>query len=146
MHEAGPYPPQTRTLPLNFARKATMDHDQALTILKDLADGKDPETGDPFPPDSPYQRPDVIRALFHAAREMESTVASEARRGDPGKGSLPENAAGAPLASAVASTRSGKLRVAILKRRGGAVPAPLLLDVPRPGDTVAPPAATLEWE
>ncbi|MBL8528427.1 MAG: hypothetical protein JNL68_12135 [Burkholderiales bacterium] len=84
-----------------------MDHDQALTILKDLADGKDPETGDPFPPDSPYQRPDVIRALFHAAREMESTVASEARRGDPGKGSLPENAAGAPLASAAASPRRG---------------------------------------
>jgi hypothetical protein len=42
--------------------------------------------------------------------------------------------------------RSGKLRIAILKRRGGAVPAPLLLDVPRPGDTVVPPPATLEWE
>ena len=76
-----------------------------------------------------------------------------ARRCDPGAGSLPEDTAGAPLASAVASPcrgapapRSGKLRIAILKRRGGAVPAPLLLDVPRPGDTVASPTATLEWE
>ncbi len=60
--------------------------------------------------------------------------------------SLPENAAGAPLASAVASTRSGKLRVAILKRRGRAVPTPLLLDVSRPGDTVATPLTMLEWE
>ena len=44
------------------------------------------------------------------------------------------------------SPARGKLRLAILKRRGGAVPAPLLLDVPRPGDTVASPTATLEWE
>lgn len=70
---------------------------------------------------------------------------SPARRCDPEAGSLPEDTAGAPLASTVASPPD-KLRVVILKRRGGAVPAPLLLDVPRPGDTVAPPAATLEWE
>ena len=76
--------------------------------------------------------------------------ASVARRCDPGAGYLPENTAGTLLASAVASgappPSSGKLRIAILKRRGGAVPAPLLLDVPRPGDTVASPTATLEWE
>lgn len=59
--------------------------------------------------------------------------------------------AGTPIASAATSPRrgapaSGKLRVAILKRRGGAVPTPLLLDVPRPGNTVAPPVASLEWE
>jgi len=44
------------------------------------------------------------------------------------------------------SPAAGKLRIVILKRRGGAVPAPILLDVPRPGDRVVPPAATLEWE
>lgn len=77
-----------------------MDHDQALTILKRLADGRDPETGQPFPPDSPYQRPDVIRALFHAVRELENAPmseanpASETRRRDPGACALPDSAAG----------------------------------------------------
>jgi hypothetical protein len=70
--------------------------------------------------------------------------AGVARRCDPGAGSLPEDTAprhGAP------ALRSGKLRLAILKRRGGAVPAPLLLDVPGPGDARCEPASvTLEWE
>jgi hypothetical protein len=71
---------------------------------------------------------------------------SPARRSDPAKGTLPENTAGASLASAVASPLC-KLRVAILKRRGGAVPAPLLLDIPDPGDARhAPPPTILEWE
>jgi hypothetical protein len=84
-----------------------MDHDKALRILKHLSDGNDPETGKPFAPDRPYQRPDVIRALFHAVRELENSPVSEARRCDPGTGSLPESAADAPLASAVASPRRG---------------------------------------
>lgn len=45
------------------------------------------------------------------------------------------------------SPANGKLTLAILKRRGGAVPAPLLLDIPRPGEVITQrPAATLEWE
>jgi hypothetical protein len=59
--------------------------------------------------------------------------AGKARRCDPGAGSLPEPAA-------------GTLRITILKRRGGAVPAPILLDVPPPRDTIVTPPATLEWE
>jgi cell division inhibitor SulA/protein ImuA len=74
---------------------------------------------------------------------------SPAWQSDPAQDSLPGNTS-APLARAVASPRCSapdKLRVAILKRRGGAVPAPLLLDVPRPGDTVVvPPVASLDWE
>jgi hypothetical protein len=79
--------------------------------------------------------------------------AGVARRCDPAAGSLPEDTAGTPLASAGASPyrgapapRSGKLCLTILKRRGGAVPAPILLDVPRPRDTIVTPPATLEWE
>jgi len=49
-----------------------MDHSKALDVLKLLSDGNDPETGKPFPPNSPYQRPDIIRALFHAVRVLES--------------------------------------------------------------------------
>ena len=52
-----------------------MDNDKTLAILRLLSDGNDPETGKPFPPDSPYQRPDVIRALFHAVRVLESGAA-----------------------------------------------------------------------
>lgn len=53
----------------------------------------------------------------------------------------------ASLPCAVASpNRSCKLQIKILKRRGGAVPSPLLLDVSRPGDLVVPLAAHLEWE
>ncbi len=38
----------------------------AIPILQALADGLDPVTSQPYPPDSPYQRADTIRAL-HAA-------------------------------------------------------------------------------
>jgi cell division inhibitor SulA/protein ImuA len=116
--------------------------------------------------------PAALRLALYPTRgkpvEGGAVPAGVARKCDPEAGSLPENAAGAPLASTVASPRrgapaagaplasaiasgapppsSGKLRIAILKRRGSAVPAPLLLDVPRPGDTVASPTATLEWK
>ena len=45
------------------------------------------------------------------------------------------------------SPENERLKLAILKRRGGAVPAPLFLDMPRLGPAIAPPpVATLEWE
>ncbi|HQR54075.1 MAG TPA: translesion DNA synthesis-associated protein ImuA [Burkholderiales bacterium] len=53
--------------------------------------------------------------------------------------------ADARLASAAAFPPR-TLRVTILKRRGGAVPAPLLLDVPRPSDATVAQAALLDWE
>ena len=33
-----------------------MEPDRAKDIIRSLADGRDPATGEPFPPDSPYQR------------------------------------------------------------------------------------------
>lgn len=45
-----------------------MEHTQALAILDALAGGVDPISGESFPADSPYQHPDVVRALFHAVR------------------------------------------------------------------------------
>jgi len=41
-----------------------MDTIDARTIVKTLAQGTDPTSGEVFPPDSPYNQPDVIRALF----------------------------------------------------------------------------------
>jgi hypothetical protein len=58
-----------------------MERDNAAKILQTLADGIDPATGEPFPASSPYQRADVVRALFVAVQEL---------RGQPrGKASTP---------------------------------------------------------
>ena len=57
-----------------------MDHEKALGILQSLSNGGDPFTGQPFPADSPYQHPDVVRALFQAVRAMESAVAAQKRQ------------------------------------------------------------------
>ena len=43
-----------------------MDEGKALDIVMKLMDGLDPRTGDELPPESPYQHPDTIRALFMA--------------------------------------------------------------------------------
>jgi hypothetical protein len=52
-----------------------MDDQHALRILTALANGTDPNTGEIYPPDSPYQSPDVVRALFAATRAIEARKA-----------------------------------------------------------------------
>lgn len=64
-----------------------MQISDALRILQALADGADPETGEIFGADSPYQRPQVVRALMTAIRALE--VQQERERRNRG---LPENA------------------------------------------------------
>ncbi len=49
-----------------------MNTDRAREIVRSLADGIDPETGSPFPPDSPYQRADTVRALYAILEAAES--------------------------------------------------------------------------
>lgn len=56
-----------------------MDDQQALAIVTALANGADPRTGEVFPADSPYQSPDVIRALFAAQRALEARMRPPAR-------------------------------------------------------------------
>ncbi|MSQ60608.1 MAG: hypothetical protein EXR36_13445 [Betaproteobacteria bacterium] len=48
-----------------------MERERVLQILKTLADGTDPGSGERFPANSPYQQPDVIRSLFWTVRELE---------------------------------------------------------------------------
>lgn len=48
-----------------------MDAAQALRIVSALANGANPNTGEVFPPDSPYQSPNIIRALFLAVQALE---------------------------------------------------------------------------
>lgn len=64
-----------------------MERTEAIQIVQALADGRDPRTGEAFPPDSPYQSAQVTRALYFAARSMGSRRASGNRNPN-----LPENA------------------------------------------------------
>ena len=56
-----------------------MDDNKALAIVSALANGVNPQTGEMFELDSPYQSADVIRALYVAVRALEITSRSKAR-------------------------------------------------------------------
>jgi hypothetical protein len=58
-----------------------MDKSEGIKILKQLADGIDPYSGEGFPEDSPYQHPQTIRALFYAVTVLESMTEKDLRRG-----------------------------------------------------------------
>ena len=56
-----------------------MDSAQALAVVRSLANGVDPESGADFPPESAYQRPQVVRALYEAANALERVERFERR-------------------------------------------------------------------
>lgn len=57
-----------------------MNASKALTIVRMLADGVDPQTGKEFPESSPYQQPDTIRALHVATESLQAAAARVRRR------------------------------------------------------------------
>ena len=57
-----------------------MNETQALHIVESLANGVDPETGEVYPPESPYQRAHIVRALFVARQALEKATETERRR------------------------------------------------------------------
>ncbi len=57
-----------------------MDAGQALAVVRSLANGVDPESGEVFSAESPYQRPQVVRALYEAAGALERIERFERRR------------------------------------------------------------------
>jgi hypothetical protein len=57
-----------------------MDQRQALAIVRSLANGVDPETGEVFPATSAYQRPNTVRALYEAAAALEKQERFNRRR------------------------------------------------------------------
>lgn len=67
-----------------------MQNSEALRIIQALADGVDPTTGEVLEENSPFQNPQIVRALFAAADALERRVGAENR-----SRRLPENA-GAP--------------------------------------------------
>ena len=56
-----------------------MDDNKALAIVSALANGVNPQTGEMFEVDSPYQSADVIRALYVAVRALELSSRSKVR-------------------------------------------------------------------
>jgi hypothetical protein len=56
-----------------------MESAQALAVVRSLANGVDPETGEVFPADCAYQRPQTVRALFQAVSALEK-MESKARK------------------------------------------------------------------
>ena len=65
-----------------------MDEARALAIVAALANGVNPLTGEVFAVDSPYQSPEVIRALYCAGRALEAA----GRRRTRGQGPASSNA------------------------------------------------------
>lgn len=57
-----------------------MDTTQALAVIRSLANGVDPESGEIFPTESAYQRPQTVRALYEAASALERLDRFERRR------------------------------------------------------------------
>jgi hypothetical protein len=57
-----------------------MHLETALPIVKALADGVNPVTGEQYPDGSPYAEPRALRALFSAVDLMQREVEKERRR------------------------------------------------------------------
>lgn len=66
-----------------------MDEAKALGIVAALADGINPLTGEVFPLDSPYQSPDIVRAMFMARAALDGVSRSRPRSGVPGNAGKP---------------------------------------------------------
>ncbi len=67
-----------------------MDESKALNIISALANGVHPATGEVFCADSPYQSPEVVRALFVVIRALEGRLKTQARRTEvPGNAGKP---------------------------------------------------------
>ena len=63
---------------------------EAQRVIDALADGADPETGQPFPSESVLLKPAVIRALFLASRALEGArSAPSAARQQPAQAGKP---------------------------------------------------------
>ena len=69
-----------------------MEKQAALKIIQQLANGIDPHSGEVFRPDSPYQHPDTVRALFIALRALEGETQPAHRPRAAGNENAPQNA------------------------------------------------------
>ncbi len=67
-----------------------MDEVKALEVVKALADGVDPESGEVFGSESVYQRPDVKCAMIASVKALEKAVKAKQRKNNqPGRAGRP---------------------------------------------------------
>ena len=67
-----------------------MNQSEALNVVRALANGVDPASGEVFPAERPYQRADIVRALFVASEALERSERFSRRREDlPSKAGQP---------------------------------------------------------
>lgn len=78
-----------------------METHMTLQILKTLADGIDPATGEQFAAGTAYQHPDTVRALFSAIRMLESPALAAS-------GPAPAKQSGAPATGKSGPENSGR--------------------------------------
>ena len=57
-----------------------MNQTEALSVVRSLANGVDPESGEVFAADSVYQRAQTVRALYTAAEALEKSERFERRK------------------------------------------------------------------
>jgi hypothetical protein len=93
-------------------KERSMEAQEALGIVAALANGVHPFSGEVFADGSPYQHPDIVRALFAATRALEGSRRQLARQRE-----LPANV-GKPWSAEederlLASFDSGQARAAI---------------------------------
>ena len=68
-----------------------METAKTLAVLKALADGIDPATGEQFPAGSAYQHPDTVRALFSAIGMLDNAALPASPKPVTAGKSAPEN-------------------------------------------------------
>jgi hypothetical protein len=59
-----------------------MNANQAIDVVKSLANGIDPTTGEVFALDSPYNQPIIIRSLYQCLQAMQSPTKKVKRTAD----------------------------------------------------------------
>ncbi|NQT20616.1 MAG: hypothetical protein HQ592_12990 [Planctomycetes bacterium] len=105
-----------------------MDTTEALKLIRLLADGIDPITGEQYPESSPYQNARIVRALYSAihALEYESGRTTQKKNlpGNAGKPWPEEEAAG--LVSGFDAGTSMAELAKIHQRTSGAIQAKLV--------------------
>ena len=90
-----------------------MELDEAKEIVRALADGVDPTTGEVLPQESPYNDPSVIRALFKVIESTRTakkpTKTNEQRQQDNIDSGKPKNA-GLPWTDELKTELASKYR------------------------------------
>lgn len=66
-----------------------MEISRVKEVLTLLAEGIDPTTGEIFPPQSPYQNPEIVRALFGALGYLAAAQTPAQKKPGPDQAGTP---------------------------------------------------------